>query len=56
MKKVLIPKANAEDVYLAPERLSKIEVVPVQDIVEVLEIALAEGSGKKTLMKKMKGI
>lgn len=56
MKKVLIPKANAEDVYLAPERLSKVEVIPVQDIVEVLEIALAEGSGKKTLMKKMKGI
>lgn len=56
MKKVLIPKANAEDVYLAPERLAKIEIVPVQDIVEVLDIALAEGSGKKTLMKKMKGI
>ena len=54
MKKVLIPKANAEDVYLQTEKVGKIEIIPVEDIVQVLEIALADGAGKKTLLKKIK--
>ena len=52
--KVLIPKANAEDVYLTKEKAGKIEIVKVNDITEVLEQALAEGKKKKELLAKMK--
>jgi len=54
IKKVLIPEANGQDVYLPKERAQMIEIVKVKDIVDVLENALAECKEKKELMKKMK--
>lgn len=54
IKKVLIPKANAQDVYLPKDQLSKIQIVQVNDIVEVLEHALVEGKKKTELLKKMR--
>ncbi|NYZ74240.1 ATP-dependent protease LonB [Candidatus Micrarchaeota archaeon] len=52
VKKVLIPKANAQDVYLKGQR--PVEVVQVDNIVEVLEHALVDGPKKNKLLKKMK--
>ena len=52
--KALIPKANAQDVYLPKDRRSKIEIVEVEDISQVLEHALAECAKKKELLKKIK--
>ncbi len=54
IKKVLIPKANAQDVYLQKERKQKIDIVLVNDMVDVLEHALADCKGKKELLRKMK--
>ncbi len=54
IKKVLIPKGNAEDVYLAKESRGKIEVIPVNEIAEVLNYALADSPGKKKLLDKIK--
>jgi len=54
IKKVLIPKANGQDVYLPKEKSGKVEIVQVGNIVEVLEHALKEGKEKKDLLKKMK--
>jgi len=54
IKKVLIPKANAEDVYLSKDRSKKVEIVSVSDIYEVLEHALAEGKKKRELLRKIK--
>ncbi len=60
MKKVLIPKANGQDVYMKKnggkgENISdKIEVIQVDDLIQVLEHALADCSEKKTLLKKMR--
>lgn len=54
IKKALIPKANAQDVYLPKELVGKIEIVQVNDIVEVLEHALSDGKAKKELLRKMK--
>ncbi|MEW6748496.1 MAG: ATP-dependent protease LonB [Candidatus Micrarchaeota archaeon] len=53
IKKVLIPKANAEDVNLDKASLKKIEVVQVTSISEVLQHALADCKGKKELLKKI---
>ena len=52
IKKVLIPKANAQDVYLKKNK--KIEIVEVSSIVEVLQHALKDCPEKKKLLKKMK--
>ena len=40
IRKVLIPKANLGDVLIEDEFLSKIEIIPVEKIEEVLKIAL----------------
>ncbi len=53
IKKVLIPKANGQDVYLPKEVAAKVEVIQVSDISEVLRQALAEGKKKKELLKKI---
>ncbi|MDD5171858.1 MAG: ATP-dependent protease LonB [Candidatus ainarchaeum sp.] len=52
VKKVLIPKANAQDVYLKGQ--GPVEIVQVDNIVEVLEHALVDCPKKKILLKKMK--
>lgn len=52
IKKVLIPKANAQDVYL--KKTNKIEIIEVNNIVEVLQHVLKECSAKKKLLRKMK--
>jgi ATP-dependent Lon protease len=54
IRKVLIPTANAQDVYLPRERAEKIEIIQVDDIAEVLGYVLAEGKNKKELLRKMK--
>ncbi len=51
--KVLIPRANGQDVYLPKETAAKVEIVPVNDIAEVLRHALAEGKKKKELLRKI---
>jgi len=53
LSKVLIPKSNMEDVYLPDDRKKKIEIIPVNNIVEVLEHALKNGADKKKLLSQM---
>jgi len=54
LSRVMIPKANGQDVYIDKERLKKIRVIPVNDIVDVLTVALEEGKHKKELLRKMR--
>ncbi len=53
LTKVIIPKANAEDIYLDPEKNKKIEIIPVLTIDEVLDHALV-GKNKDEFFKKIK--
>ncbi len=52
IKKVLIPKANIQDVLIEEEYKDKVEVIPVSTLKEVLEYAL-EGEGKEKLIEKL---
>jgi Lon-like ATP-dependent protease len=54
LTKVLIPKTNAEDVYLSKERKKKIEIINVENIVDVLQNILKDCKAKKELLKKMR--
>lgn len=50
----IIPKSNAEDVYLSRERKGKIKVLPAETLVQVLEHALKDCKEKNQLLSKMK--
>ncbi len=52
LKKVLIPKANMRDVLLEDKYLDKIEVIPVENLKDVLTYALV-GTKKEGLLKKL---
>ncbi len=52
LKRVLIPKANMQDVLIEEKYKGKIEIIPVETLRDVLENALA-GKGKKNLLKKL---
>lgn len=54
MGSVIIPKANASDVYLAKERLKMISIIPVSNIAEVLENVLGKSERKKKLVSEIK--
>jgi len=36
VKKVIVPKSNTQDIVIDPDRLSKIELIPVGSIIDVL--------------------
>lgn len=54
IKNVIIPKANENDVILPKEELKKINIIPVSNIKEVLENALAWNSKNKDILDKIK--
>ncbi|MEA2054655.1 MAG: ATP-dependent protease LonB [Candidatus Thermoplasmatota archaeon] len=55
LKKVLIPKANTQDVLIEDEYKDKIEIIPVETLKDVLENVLV-GEGKKKLLKKLEAL
>ncbi len=52
IKKVIVPKSNVNDIILDKERAAKIEIIPVENIVEVLKEAL-DWKGKESVLKKI---
>ena len=50
IKKVIIPQANLKDVFLESEYSDKVEVIPVNNLKEVLDNILIESSNKEGLM------
>ena len=52
IKRVIIPKANMKDVVLENRYVGKIEVIPVESLKDVLEVALV-GNKKKGLIEKI---
>ncbi|HEC89932.1 MAG: ATP-dependent protease LonB [Thermoplasmata archaeon] len=53
IKKVIVPKANLQDILLEEEYRDKIEIVPVETLTEVIEHALS-GPGKEELLEKLR--
>ncbi len=54
MKKVIIPQANGQDVYLSKNMADKIEIIQVSELVQVLQNALVDSKKKKELLRKIK--
>ncbi|HEY4705511.1 MAG TPA: ATP-dependent protease LonB [Thermoplasmata archaeon] len=56
IRKVLIPRSNMKDVLLEDRYVGKIEIVPVENLKEVLEHALIGGPKKQGLLGKLAAI
>lgn len=53
VKEVIVPKKNAEDIYLPESLKGKIRIRPVDNIVQVLQIALKDCKNKEKMIKKI---
>ena len=56
LDKVIIPKANEQDVMIEDEYKEQIEIIPVSHISEVLDVALAGEPEKDSLVDRLKSI
>jgi len=54
IKTVVIPKSNEKDVFLAPDQAAKIQIIPVETIDQVLEIALEDNGKKEELITRIR--
>ncbi|MGD0057111.1 MAG: ATP-dependent protease LonB [Methanomassiliicoccales archaeon] len=53
LKKVLIPKENMKDVVLEERYVGNIEIIPVENLSDVLSHALVGGTNKEGLLRKL---
>ncbi|MFW5956410.1 MAG: S16 family serine protease, partial [Halorhabdus sp.] len=56
LEKVIIPKANDQDVMIEDEYEEQIEIIPVTHLSEVLEVALAGEPEKDSLVDRLRSI
>jgi len=54
IKTVIIPKSNEKDVFLSKDKAEKIEIISVERIDEVLEIALVDSPKKQQLLDRIR--
>ncbi len=54
ISKVIVPRSNVKDIILDKSRAAKIEIIPVDSIVEVLKEAL-DWKGKESVLRKIAG-
>ncbi len=52
MEKVLVPKSNLQDIIIDKDRISRIKIIPVDTIIDVLKEAL-DWKGKEKILKKI---
>jgi Lon-like ATP-dependent protease len=52
MKKVIVPKSNEQDIVLEKDRLDKIKIITVDNIVQVLREVIDWG-GKESVLKRI---
>ena len=53
LKQVIIPRSNEKDLVLSPEQHKKIKIIPVSNIIEVLENSI-NWKGNEDILKKIK--
>ncbi|MFH0927212.1 MAG: ATP-dependent protease LonB [Candidatus Micrarchaeota archaeon] len=53
ISEVIVPRKNADDIYLPKDMQDKIKITPVDNLVQVLEIALKDSPKKKKIIDKI---
>ena len=54
LKRVIIPRMNLKDISIPKEKLRKIKIIPVSNIIEVLQNSLKDCKEKELLIQKLK--
>jgi len=52
-KEIVVPKSNVGDIVVSKEELAKVRIIPVSNLVQVLEVALDNSSEKKIFLKEL---
>jgi ATP-dependent Lon protease len=55
-KEIVVPRSNLQDIVVNKDELKKVKIIPVSNLVEVLEVALEKGKAKKKLISQLKKI
>lgn len=53
-KEIIVPKANLADIVVNKEELAKVKIIPVSNLLQVLEVALVDSPEKKSFLKELK--
>lgn len=53
IKNIIIPRANLKDVILQKNKIKKIKIIPIDNILDVLEVAM-DWTGKQKILNKLK--
>ena len=52
VKRIIVPKSNLQDIIVDKEKLAKVEIIPVEELHEVLKEAL-DWKGKEAVLKRL---
>jgi Lon-like ATP-dependent protease len=52
-KEIIVPKSNALDIVVPKDDLSKVKIIPVSNLLEILEVALEDSSQKRIFLKQL---
>ena len=55
-KEIIVPKANMKDIVVPKEELEKVQITPVANLVEVIEVAFEDGPKKKEFLKLLNSV
>ena len=52
IKNVVVPKTNLKDIIIDADKMKKINIIPVENIIDVLKVVL-DWSGKQNILQKI---
>ena len=52
IKNVIVPKTNLKDIIISPDKMKKINIIPVETMIDVLRVVL-DWSGKQNILKQI---
>jgi Lon-like ATP-dependent protease len=52
VKNVIVPKTNLKDIIIDKDKMGKINIIPVETIIDVLKVAL-DWSGKEKILRQI---
>lgn len=56
IRNVIVPKSNAEDIYLAESMKKSVKIIPVSNIIDVVELVFKDSEQKEKIIRKMRGM
>ncbi len=56
IKNIIVPKPNLEDIYLSEEMKRKIKILPVSNLIDVVDLVFKDSEKKQKILRKMRGM